>query len=157
MSAESTAVKAARKPRIKRALAFAALFLAFTAGALQLINFVLVDDVHSYTRVMLQELYTSEQNIDILFAGPSHCYRSVDPAAVSEAMGVKAFNAGTSQQLPDGAYFMLREAAKTNTIRQMYLEVFYTTLLEEKSSNVPAAAYIITDFAKESREKYKYL
>lgn len=157
MSAENTAVKAARKPRIKRALAFAALFLAFTAGALQLIDFVLVDDVHSYTRVMLQELYASEQNIDILFAGPSHCYRSVDPAVVSEAMGVKAFNAGTSQQLPDGAYFMLREAAKTNTIRQMYLEVFYTTLLEEKSSNVPAAAYIITDFAKESREKYEYL
>ena len=56
MSAENTAVKAARKPRVKRALAFAALFLAFAAGALQLINFVLVDDVHSYTRVMLQEL-----------------------------------------------------------------------------------------------------
>ena len=157
MSMQDTALKTAARPKAKTVLAFAALFAALTVLASALLNFALVDDVHSYTRVMLSELYGSEQNIDTLFLGPSHCYRSVDPAAVSEALGEKAFNAGTSQQLPDGAYFLLQEAAKTNRIKSVYLEVFYPTLNEEKSSSVPNAAYIITDFAKESREKYEYL
>lgn len=155
MSAENTAVKA--RATKKTALAFAALFLAMTLLVSAFLNFALVDDVHSYTRVMLSELYGSEQNIDTLFLGPSHCYRSVDPAAVSAALGEKAFNAGTSQQLPDGAYFLLREAAKTNRLKSVYMEVFYPTLNEEKSASVPNAAYIITDFAKESPEKYEYL
>lgn len=140
-----------------RRLAFGAVFAAGTILMGMLVNFILVDDVHSYTRIMLSELYQSQDNIDMLFLGPSHCYRSVDPAAVSAVLEKKAFNAGTSQQLPDGAYFLLREAAKTNRIQSVYLEVFYTTLNEEKSSDVPAAAYIITDFAKASREKYEYL
>ena len=156
MSGQNTAVKSPVRPRLKKTLAFAALFAAFTVAGAAFLNFALVDDVHSYTRVMLQELYDSD-NIDTLFLGPSHCYRSVDPAVISKETGEKAFNAGTSQQLPDGAYFLLREAAKTNQLKSVYLEVFYPTLNEEKSASVPNAAYIITDFARESKEKYDYL
>ena len=60
-------------------------------------DFILVDDVHSYTRIMLEELYNCPENIDTLFLGPSHCYKSVDPAIFTEVTGEKAFNAGTSQ------------------------------------------------------------
>ena len=62
--------------------------------------FLLVDDIHSYSRVMLQELYADAGNIDTLFLGSSHCYRSVDPAQVDAALGTHSFNAGSSQQLP---------------------------------------------------------
>ena len=74
----------------------------------RLVDFVLVDDVHSYTRIMLEELYNCPENIDTLFLGPNRCYKSVDPAIFTEVTGKKAFNAGTSQQLADGAWFLLR-------------------------------------------------
>lgn len=87
------------------------LFVLLTAALLAAADFLLVDDVHSYSRVMLQELYADAGNIDTLFLGSSHCYRSVDPAQVDAALGTHSFNAGSSQQLPDGSYYMLKEAA----------------------------------------------
>ena len=80
-----------------RACAAAALFVLLTAALLAAARFLLVDDVHSYSRVMLQELYAQDGQIDTLFLGSSHCYRSVDPAMVDEALGTHSFNAGSSQ------------------------------------------------------------
>ena len=62
--------------------------MLLTAALLAAADFLLVDDVHSYSRVMLQELYRDAGNIDTLFLGSSHCYRSVDPAAVDAAPSV---------------------------------------------------------------------
>ncbi len=77
--------------------AAAALFVLLTAALLAAADFLLVDDVHSYSRVMLQELYRDAGNIDTLFLGSSHCYRSVDPAAVDAALTPQSFNAGSSR------------------------------------------------------------
>ena len=93
-----------------RKLAAVVLFAALTLAVLAAANFLLVDDVHSYSRAMLQELYADAGKVDTLFLGSSHCYRSVDPAQVDAALGTYSFNAGSSQQLPDGSYYMLREA-----------------------------------------------
>ena len=51
--------------------AAAALFMLLTAALLAAADFLLVDDVHSYSRVMLQELYADAGNIDTLFLGSS--------------------------------------------------------------------------------------
>ena len=96
--------------------ALGAAFLLLTALVLTAARFLLVDDVHSYSRVMLQELYGQAGQIDTLFLGSSHCYRSVDPSVVDETLGTHSFNAGSSQQLPDGSYTMLREAAAQNSL-----------------------------------------
>ena len=45
------------------------LFLILTAALLKAVDFLLVDDVHSYSRVMLQELYAQSGQIDTLFLG----------------------------------------------------------------------------------------
>ena len=90
------------KRTILQKAAAAALFVLLTAALLAAADFLLVDDIHSYSRVMLQELYADAGNIDTLFLGSSHCYRSVDPAQVDAALGTHSFNAGSSQQLPDG-------------------------------------------------------
>ena len=115
----------------------AALFMLLTAALLAAADFLLVDDVHSYSRVMLQELYADAGNIDTLFLGSSHCYRSVDPAQVDAALGTHSFNAGSSQQLPDGSYYMLKEAAAQNPLKIVYLEMFYTGYNESASANIP--------------------
>ena len=74
------------KRTILQKAAAAALFVLLTAALLAAADFLLVDDVHSYSRVMLQELYADAGNIDTLFLGSSHCYRSVDPAQVDAAL-----------------------------------------------------------------------
>ena len=138
--------------------AAAALFVLLTAALLAAADFLLVDDVHSYSRVMLQELYRDAGNIDTLFLGSSHCYRSVDPAAVDAALGTHSFNAGSSQQLPDGSYYMLKEAAAQNDLKTVYLEMFYTGYNESASSNVPLACYLLVDHMNAlSPNRYEYL
>ena len=103
--------------KMLRKLSAVLLFSVLTLAVLAAANFLLVDDVHSYSRAMLQELYAEAGKIDTLFLGSSHCYRSVDPDAVDAALGTYSFNAGSSQQLPDGSYYMLREAAAQNQLR----------------------------------------
>lgn len=143
---------------VLRKAAGAVLFLLLTAALLAAARFLLVDDVHSYSRVMLQELYAQAGQVDTLFLGSSHCYRSVDPAAVDEALGIHSFNAGSSQQLPDGSYYMLQEAASQNDLKTVYLEMFYTGYNQSASSDVPLACYLLTDFMQwNSPYRYEYL
>ena len=125
--------------KMLRKLSAVLLFAALTLAVLAAANFLLVDDVHSYSRAMLQELYADAGKIDTLFLGSSHCYRSVDPDAVDAALGTYSFNAGSSQQLPDGSYYMLREAAAQNQLKTVYLEMFYTGYNQSASKNVPLA------------------
>ena len=67
--------------KMLRKLSAVLLFAALTLAVLAAANFLLVDDVHSYSRAMLQELYADAGKIDTLFLGSSHCYRSVDRRA----------------------------------------------------------------------------
>ena len=107
---------------------------------------------------MLQELYADAGNIDTLFLGSSHCYRSVDPAQVDAALGTHSFNAGSSQQLPDGSYYMLKEAAAQNPLKTVYLEMFYTGYNESASANIPLACYLLADHMDwRSPNRYAYL
>ena len=140
--------------RLAAALAFAALTVVLCLG----LNFLLVDDIHSYTRVMLGELYAQSGQIDTLFLGSSHCYRSFDPQIVDERLGTRSFNAGSSQQLPDGSYYLLRQALARNDLDTVYLETFFTGYNQEKSSNVPLACYLLTHYmAPLSIDRYAYL
>ena len=146
------------KRTILQKAAAAALFVLLTAALLAAADFLLVDDVHSYSRVMLQELYADAGNIDTLFLGSSHCYRSVDPAQVDAALGTHSFNAGSSQQLPDGSYYMLKEAAAQNPLKTVYLEMFYTGYNESASANIPLACYLLADHMDwRSPNRYAYL
>lgn len=132
--------------------------MLLTAALLAAADFLLVDDVHSYSRVMLQELYADAGNIDTLFLGSSHCYRSVDPAQVDAALGTHSFNAGSSQQMPDGSYYMLKEAAAQNPLKTVYLEMFYTGYNESASANIPLACYLLADHMDwRSPNRYAYL
>ena len=140
--------------RLAAALAFAALTVVLCLG----LNFLLVDDIHSYTRVMLGELYAQSGQIDTLFLGSSHCYRSFDPQTVDERLGTRSFNAGSSQQLPDGSFYLLRQALARNDLDTVYLETFFTGYNQEKSSNVPLACYLLTDYMDPlSIDRYAYL
>lgn len=147
----------ARHPILKKALC-ALLFAAGAAALCAALDFLLVDDVHAYSRVMLDELYAEAGSIDTVFLGSSHSYRSFDPARVDELLGTHSFNAGTSQQLPDGSYWLLREIMAENDLDTVYLETFFTGYNQQRSSDVPMAAFLITDYMRPtSPNRYAYL
>lgn len=136
----------------------ATLFVALTVALCALFRFLLVDDVHSYTRVTLQEFYAQEGQIDTLFLGSSHCYRAFDPAQIDAELDTHSFNLGSSQQLPDGSYYLLREAAERNPLKTVYLEVFFAGYNQKASSDIPLACYLMTDYMKPtSHNRYEWL
>ena len=123
----------------------------------QFFTWLLLDDVSRYTRVTLHEMYTQE-NIDVLFIGSSHCYRSLDTEITDEIFGKNTFNAGTSSQQLDGSYALLVEAGKSNDIEQVYLELYYNVVgnVYENRTDL-TSTYIISDYMKPSLNKISYL
>mgnify|MGYP000757936125 CR=1 FL=1 len=71
------------------------LFAAITAALCLLLNFLLVDDLHAYSRVTLGEYYAQADAVDTVFVGSSHSYRSFDPDTIDPILGSHSFNLGT--------------------------------------------------------------
>lgn len=131
--------------------------LLFTGLLIKGCNYLLVDDVESYTRLTLHELYGQEENVDTLFLGSSHCFRAYDPALYEELTGRSAFNLGSSSQNYDTSYYLLREAAKLNKLETVYLDMHYKFLFVDKADRDLVQANIISDYMKPSFNKLEFL
>lgn len=142
---------------MKRRLAFGLVFLLLSALICNLINWVLFDNIHSYSRHTMYEMYHSPENIDTLFLGSSHCFTGIDPAAVSQQLGVYAFNGGTSQQNLGGSYYLLREVAQHHELDTVYLEMFYSISGWSSARQFPKVDYLISDYMRPGRNKLDFL
>lgn len=131
------------------------LFLAIYVGVQALIKFVVLDDTMTISRVMLHDLYTQEENIDILFCGASHCQLGIDPAIMDEAFGMNTFNGGSSSQGLETSLAMIKEAAAYNDLSKVYVDLDYSIVMRE----IPdiESIYIISDYMKPSLRKISYL
>ncbi len=115
----------------------------------EVLRYLLIDDSASLTRLMMHEFYTEEENIDILFLGSSHCYRSLNPQITDEIFQKNTFNAGSSLQGLDASYALLVEAGKENRLEEVYVEIFYGITKEVYSErNDLTATYLISDYMK---------
>lgn len=121
------------------------------------ISYLVTDNSGSYTRAAFHELYNSDENIDVVFAGSSHCYRSVDPQIIDKETGFNSFNIGSSSQKIDGCYYFLNECFKTNQIKKVYLELNPWVLANGQKKQELTSTYILTDYMKPSLDKLKFL
>lgn len=146
------------KKLVKRTTAIIC-FICLFVGNGKLWRYLLVDDVNSYTRIMMHQLYTSDENIDILFVGSSHVYRTFIPEITDEGFGCHTFNAGSSSQYMDGSLAIIKEAAKTNDIKHIYLELYYGVTTNEKyiERTELTSTYVISDYMKFSLNKIRYM
>lgn len=124
----------------------------------ELFRFLLIDDRASYTRVMMHELYSQEENIDVLFLGSSHCFHSLEPAVADSIFGANTFNAGTSLQPLDASYALLKEADKTNALKEVYVELYYgiTNEIYENRTDL-TSVYLVSDYMKHSVNRVAFL
>lgn len=78
------------------------------------------------TTLRFREIETYH-DLDLLFVGSSHCYRSFDPRFFA-ARGWSAFNAGSTAQSPVNSYFLLRRYLDTLRPRVLVFEVYWGVL-----------------------------
>lgn len=103
-------------------------------------------------------MYTSEKNIDVLFLGSSHCMRIFDCEIGDKLLQYNTFNGGTSSQFLDGSYAMLVEAGKNNTLKEVWVELYYGQLGRlNKERTEMTATYILSDYMPFSFNKLRYL
>ena len=143
---------------LKRIIAVICVMALFIACG-KIFRYILVNDTKSYTRIMMHQLYESEENIDVLFVGSSHVYRSLIPKITDEGFGAYTFNAGTSGQAMDGSLAIIREAIEYHDVDKIYLEMYYGVATEgayeDRTEMTPT--YIISDYMKPSFRKVQYL
>ena len=160
MKEKSGKSRRSRKSRLAGFLIMGAAVLALTALLMKACNYLLVDDTSSYTRLTMHELYEtadSGENIDTLFLGSSHCFRAYDPQLFTELTGKNSFNLGSSSQNYDTSYYLLREAARYNDLKTVYLDMHYKFLFIDKQDRDLVQANIISDYMRFSLNKLEFL
>ena len=144
------------KKRVKYVIA-SLVFCVLLVFCGKFFRYILVDDTSSYTRITFHEMY-EQDNIDVLFAGSSPCYRAFVPEILDDELGMNTYNAGTSAQNLDGSYMVIREAAKYNDIKHIYLDIYYNLAFEiYKDRTEMTQTYIISDYLRPSLDKIGYL
>lgn len=144
------------KKKVKHIIA-CLLFCLILRGCGAFFRYILTDDTASYTRIAFHEMYEQE-NIDSLFVGSSHCYRSFIPEIFDREWGITTFNGGTSSQNLDGSLMVIKEAARYNDIKHIYLELYYgVASASYKTRTEMTQTYIISDYLRPSLDKCKYL
>ena len=146
------------KKIVKRIIATLLAICLFLVGV-EFWKYILIRDDTSYTRIMMHQLYTSEENIDVLFVGSSHVYRSFIPSITDKKFGAYTFNAGSSSQFMDGSFAVIKEAAKNHELKTVYLELYYGVASGEtyKDRTALTSTYILSDYMPLSLNKVQYL
>ncbi|MCR5119912.1 MAG: hypothetical protein K6B44_09910 [Lachnospiraceae bacterium] len=143
--------------KLIKAIAGAVFIAAVCAGIWYGLRVLLTDDTGSYTRVTLHEFY-SQDNIDVLFLGASHCYRGIAPEITDEKLGLNTFNMGSSYQRIDTTYLLMKEAVELYDIDHIYVELSYNVAKKHAEFESDLTdTYIVTDYMKPSLRKAAYL
>lgn len=127
--------------------------------AMEGFRFCVNDDRNSMTRITLHDFYEQKENIDILYVGSSHCYRSYIPDVSDEILGGHSFNLGTSAQRIDGSLALIKEAVKKNDISTIVLDIYFDMIetVPRSERTELTSTYAISDYMKPSTNWFTYL
>lgn len=81
----------------------------------------------SYSLLRFRDIEEFE-NIDILFAGSSHCFRAFDPRIFSEK-NLETFNMGSNSQSPLNTYYLLKRYIDRLNPKLLVYEIYFEVLL----------------------------
>ncbi len=128
-------------------------FCLLAAALLGVCNFLLYDD-NTYTRLMLHEMYESEEPIDLVFISGSVTYKSFDPVIWDEELGIHSFNLGSSSQTPDGSYYLMKEVFRHHKPKYCLFATTYVSFMDGYDN--PQRNYILYDHMRPSLNKLNY-
>lgn len=131
------------------------LFCTIYVGIQAIIKYAVLDDILTISRVMMHDLYTEEENIDILLCGASHCQLGFDTEVLDEGFGMNTFNAGSSSQGLETSLALIKEAENYHDLKQVYVDLDYSIVMRD-TPNLESI-YIVSDYMKPSLRKVSYL
>jgi len=105
---------------------------------------------------MMHEMYGQRENIDVVFLGASHAYRSFDTRILDEQLGMNTFNMGSSSQSVKDSYFLLREMYSHHLPRYCILEMSWARYNIYDFSSNATSSYILYDYFRPSVNKLYY-
>ena len=147
------------KKLLIRAGSFCAICVVFV-GIWSGLRYLAVNDVSSYTRVTMHELY-EQKNIDVLFCGASLSYRSFDTEILDEELGVNTFNSGTSAQPIDVTYYLLKDCLHRHDIKRVFVELSPIMAVQKEAKDRTAAdmtgVYLVSDYMEWNLNKVRML
>lgn len=82
------------------------------------------DTTGDYTSSIAQLYNTSENKIDVVFMGSSHCYCGIYPAILWEQQGIAAFDMSVSGQDKNTNYYNLLELLKTQKPKVVLIDTY---------------------------------
>ena len=143
--------------RLIKAAAFVVCFFMIEAEAAFLLDpGRYKSDFHP--RIRWEEFYNiskNNENLDLIFLGSSHAYRSFDPEIFNSKLGVKSFNMGHSSQNPVDSYYVLKEVLKYQKPKVVVFEQYFV-VAEGEDTDFISAAYTY-DYLKPSLNKLSCL
>ena len=123
---------------------------------LQLCNYLIASD-NTYTRVMMHEMYETQEEIDMVFLGGSTTYRDFVPEIWDDALDIYSFNLGSSNQTPDSSYYLLKELFAEQKTKYCIYGLTYTLFMDLEAWDNPTGYYILSDYFKPSYNKLLYM
>lgn len=135
------------------------IFIILNVCCAKFFRFVVNDDTIAQSRYMMHDLYSEEDNIDVLFLGTSHSFCSLDPEITDAIFKMNTFNAGSQSQDFDGSLTLLKEVCKHHDVKKVYLEMFFEHSIAEEYTNRTELerVWVLSDYMKPSINKYDFL
>ena len=132
---------------------------ALVLGIGVLLQYLLFDDVQSYSRLMMHDMYEASENLDVLFAGSSHVRRAFDTEVTDEVFGQNTFNLSTASQRLDGSLALIREACSLYDVKQVYLDLYYGVVdtRDYDTRTSMTETYLVSDYMRPSLNKLQFL
>lgn len=118
------------------------------------LNFIFNDDIHSYTRVMFDDLYHGD-NVDVVFVGGSHVFLAIDPEIADSILDVNTFDASSSMQQMDGSYHILKEVGENHEVKTVFFDTYFVNGQAEDTGD--KELYILSDHMQNNSNKLEYL
>lgn len=131
----------------------AAIMLLIIVSLLCTVSFFVIPS-GSYTRIMMHEMYTSPQNIDVVFVGASRYFTGISLEIIDDALGVNSFLLASNSQNPIDSYYILKELYKYHSPEIVVLDTSYRRFFNYSTF---MNSNILFDFFRPSQNKLQYL
>lgn len=119
----------------KRAIAFAALSVAFWLAALWLLQCLLVPKYQSgiVEGSMIEEYYRDDTQHDVVMIGDCEIYENISTVELWRQYGITSYLRGSAQQLPWQSYYLLEDTLRRETPKVVVFNVLSLKYNEPQS------------------------
>lgn len=98
----------------------------------------------SYARVIIHTMNDKDENYDTIVLGASHGRSAINPYKLDEKLSCNSLNVCIPNETIKDSYYLLQEAARTNDIKTVILDIDYQYWYGLKENNYFRHLYMIS-------------